>query len=219
MVVDIGDRRAVQACADVVPSEPASGGVIARVEAVAGEVGHIDPADEGNGAVDDHELLVVAVKRMLTRIALAPDLRPAGQRLHAFAHLLARGMERRHRRARPHKHPDVDLFGRLGQKLAEHAGPLSPDELERRRDVPPGDVDVVTGARDRLRDQRERLGAVDEHLELAALAGRRIAVRPQAAVGRVERTAPAEAAQAPLVLGAHRRLDAVSHDGVDVGDE
>ena len=162
---------------------------------------------------------MVAVKRMLARIALAPDPRPAGQRLDAFAHFLARGMEGRHRRARPDEHTDVDPLGRLGEELAEHARALSPDELEIRRDMPAGHVDVVAGARDRVCDQRERIGAVDEDLERAAVTRRGIAVCPEAVAGRLERATPAEAAQAPLMLGAHRRLDAVAHDRVGAGDE
>ena len=54
VVVDVGDRGAAQARADVVPAEAPPGRVVARVEPVAGVVGHVDPADERELAVDDH---------------------------------------------------------------------------------------------------------------------------------------------------------------------
>ena len=215
VILDVGERGSAQARADVVPAEPAPRRMVARVEPVAGVVGHVDAADERDFAVDDHRLFVMAVERVLARIDLAADPRAADQVVDALAHLLARRVKRRHRRARPHEHPDVDPLGRLGQQLAEHPRPLAPDELEVRRDVPPGDVDVVPGVLDRVRDRRERLRAVDEHVERAAGARRWIARRPRPVVGRGEGTTPAEAAQAPVVLGADRRLDAVADDRVD----
>jgi hypothetical protein len=45
-----------------------------RVVAIPAEVGHVDPADEGDVTVDDHRLLVVAVEGMLTRIAASTPL-------------------------------------------------------------------------------------------------------------------------------------------------
>jgi len=119
---------------------------------------------------------------------------------------------------RPHEHPDVDSLGRLGQQLAEHTRTVSPDELEGRSHVPSGHVDIAAGVLDRLGDHRKHLGAVDEHVERAALAWRRIAHRPEAVGRRVEGSTPAEATEAPPMLGAHRRLDAVAHHSVEAGD-
>jgi hypothetical protein len=215
VILDVGEGGAAQACADVMPAEPAPGRMVARVEPVAGVVGHVDAADERDFAVDDHRFLMMAVERVLARIDLTADPRATDQVVDALSHLLARGVKRRHRRARPHEHLDVDPLGRLGQQLAEYPRPLAPDELEVRRDVPPGDVDVVAGVLDRVRDRRERLRAVDEHVERAAGAGRGGARRPQPVVRGRERPTPAEAAEAPPMLGAHRRLDAVAYDRVD----
>ena len=73
----------------------------------------------------------MAVERMLARIGLAADPGPAGELLHRLAHLLAGGVERRHRSARPHEHPHVDALGRLGQQLRRaRRGVLAADELE-----------------------------------------------------------------------------------------
>ena len=170
VIVDVGHHRAAQARAHVVPAEPAPGGMVARVEPVAGVVGHVDAADERDLAVDDHGLLVVAVERVLARVGLATDARVPGEGSDRVAHLLARGMERRHRSARPHQNPHVEPLGRLRQQLAEHARARAADQLEVGRDVPPGDVDVVAGVLDRRGDLRERLGAVDQHIERAAAA-------------------------------------------------
>ena len=62
-------------------------------------------------------------------------------------------------------------------------------------------------------------GAVDEHVERAALARRRIAGRPQAVVGRLERPLPAQAPQPAAVLGVHGGLDRVAEGGVGVAQE
>ena len=78
VIVDVGDRGAAQARPDVVPAEPAPRRVVARVEPVAGVVGHVDSADERELAVDDHGLLVVAVERMLAGVGLAADPGIAG---------------------------------------------------------------------------------------------------------------------------------------------
>ena len=64
--------------------------MIARVEAVAAERGQVDAADERDLAVDDHELLVVAVHRALVRVERAPDPRAAHELLAHAAHRGAR---------------------------------------------------------------------------------------------------------------------------------
>jgi hypothetical protein len=59
---------------------------------------------------------------------------------------------------------------------------------------------VRAGVRQPLREPRQRLGAVHEHLDGAAGAWRRVACRPQPSAGRVEGTLPAEPAQtSPMV--------------------
>ena len=68
---------------DVVPAEPSAGLVGRDVEAVAGVVGQVDPADERELAVDHDRLLVVAVERVLPRVGLAADAGPAGEVLDA----------------------------------------------------------------------------------------------------------------------------------------
>ena len=45
------------------------------VEAIAAVVGDVDAADEGKAAVDHHDLLVMAVDRVLARVGLAADPR------------------------------------------------------------------------------------------------------------------------------------------------
>ena len=64
---------------DVVPADRASYRVLAGVEAVTAERREVDPADEGDLAVDDDQLLVVAVERPLARVQRDVDARAAGQ--------------------------------------------------------------------------------------------------------------------------------------------
>ena len=77
MVGDVRDRRPAHARGRVVPAERAAIRVVARVEPVAAERGQVDPADERDLAVDDHELLVVAVHRPLAGVERDRDARAA----------------------------------------------------------------------------------------------------------------------------------------------
>ena len=87
MLGDVGDDRAAQARAGVVPAEAPARGMRARVPAVAAEVGEVDAADEGDLVVDDHELLVVAVqgRSCPSRATRTPVSRASSRRLGADA--------------------------------------------------------------------------------------------------------------------------------------
>jgi hypothetical protein len=72
-----------------IAADDVAGGMAAGVEAVATERGKVDAADEGDLAVDDHQLLVVAVHRPLARVERPPHLRPPRQFVTNAAHLRA----------------------------------------------------------------------------------------------------------------------------------
>jgi hypothetical protein len=59
--------------------------MVAAVVAIAAERGEVDAADEGEFAVDDHELLVVAVHRALVRVERASHARSADQLIARLA--------------------------------------------------------------------------------------------------------------------------------------
>ena len=219
VVVHVGHRGSAQPRADVVPAQAPPGLVRARVEAVAGVVGEVDAVDEGQLSVDGDRLLVVAVEGVLARVHLAADARAARERPHGLADLRATRVEGRHGRPGPHEDAHVDALGQLGQQRPGDDRRLALDELEVRREVPTGDVDEVARVLHGLGDLRQRVRAVDEDLERAALARRRVAGRPQAVVGRLERPLPAQAPQAAAVLGRHGGLDRVPDGGVGVADE
>src|SRR5262249_19655754 len=88
------------------------------------------------------------------------------------------------------------------------------DELERRVDVPAGDVNVRTRRREALGDPLARLRTVDQDLDVAVLPRRWITRRPRRLVG-VQRALQAVAAQTPPVVGRHEALDRVAGEGVD----
>ena len=148
------------------------------------------PPDERDLAIDDHGLLVMAVKRVFARIRLAADSCPARQRSDCFAHLGTGGVKRGERRSCPDEHSDVDPSGSLGQELAEHSRALAAHQLEIGRDVPTHHVDKFAGALDCLRDRRKGLCTVDEDVEPAAPARRRFAGRPRSHRRRVPARAP-----------------------------
>ena len=72
---DVGDRRALDPSADVVPADSRPRNVLARVVAVARLRRQIDSADESNAVVDHDRLLVVTVKRPFLRVEPAVDPR------------------------------------------------------------------------------------------------------------------------------------------------
>ena len=137
--------------------------MLARVEAATREIGQVDPADEGDAVVDEHELLVVAVERPLLRVELNADA-PAPQPRGGLAHLRARRPEERQRRARPDEDAHVDVEG--GEQLGERrpAGL----QAEPRIDVPACDVHVRARSSQCVGDRRQRLGAVDEEANVVA---------------------------------------------------
>ena len=151
---------------------------------------------------------------------LAADARAARERADGLLDLLARRVEGRHRRAGPHEHAHVDALGQLGQQRADDDGRLAADELEVRRQVPAGDVHEV-GARPACASAMAGSASAPSTRTSSEqpCARRRIAGRPQAVVGRLERPLPAQAPQAAAVLGRHGGLDRVADGGVGVAHE
>lgn len=98
---------------------------------------------------------------------------------------------------------------------AENDPALAAHELEVRRQMPPGDVDVRARSGHRLGDGRHRLGAVDEHVELVARPRRRIAGGPQLTAVGVDGVTLTEPTQAPAVVLAHAELDPAAEQTVD----
>lgn len=65
MLGNVGDDRAAQPRAGVVPADATARRVPRGVPAVAAEVREIDAPDEGDLVVDDDDLLVMAVEEAL----------------------------------------------------------------------------------------------------------------------------------------------------------
>ena len=189
------------------------------VEAVAGVVGHVDPADEGDLAVDDHRLLVVAVERVLARIGLAADPRVRGSG-SGRPRAPPCGSGGRPAPARPPTPAPGRRPARPPRPAARRAPPgRSPRiELEVRRDVPPGHMDVVAGVLDRLGAIAGNASrAVDQNLERAALAGRRDRPTAQSPVVRAARARGASrgGGGATRCLARTAASIAVAHDRVE----
>ena len=158
------------------------GGWPGVVETVAGEIREVDAAHEGQLVVDDHELLVVAVQRPLVRVERAHDGAVLAERIAHAAHGAPRHRIQRQGRAAPEQHAHGHAAG--GRPRAGRAGsPAARPAVSAKsgRHAPAGDVDVRASARDRLGHARERLLAVDEHLDRVARrwAARRRPPRPR----------------------------------------
>jgi hypothetical protein len=210
VVRHVGDDRAAQHRQRVVPADVATRLVRGRVVAVSGVRRQVDAADEGDPVVDDDELLVMAVQRPLLRVGHDFDLRPEAERMPGAVDVAAVGVEKRQRRARPEEHAHGDPLRQLGEQRPELDAPGTPHEREVRCDVPAGEVDVRTGACELLREPRQRLRAVHEHLDGAPGAWRRVSGGPQPRIRRIERALPAKPAQPPGMVRAHEVLGGVA---------
>ena len=115
---DVGHRGSLEPDARVVPPQHAARRMLARVEAAAREIGQVDPADEGDAVVHDHELLVMAVHGPLASVEPDVDPRPAREPGRQLLHLGSRRVEEGQRRARPDEQAHRDPVGELGEQLA-----------------------------------------------------------------------------------------------------
>jgi hypothetical protein len=182
--------------------------VIGGVEAVASERCQVDPPDERELAVDDHELLVMAVHWALVGVERALHPSATDQLLAYSANRRPCGREDGHWRAAPQQHPHLHALGQLAEQVAQPGRPLVARQAEIRGDVPARYVHVRARLPERLGYAGQRLGAVDQHLQRAALARRRSPGRPERSVGRgLELIEMSDAAQPAPVVRADRGLD------------
>jgi hypothetical protein len=136
----IRDRRTGERGGGVVPAERAAVVVERRVEAIAAQVGEIDAADEGECAVDDHQLFMVAVHGPVALVEGAANARVRNKIGESLPGLRARRMKEWNRSARPEEHAHVDTLRGLGEEVTErdHRRPTFHGEV--RAHHPAGDV-------------------------------------------------------------------------------
>ncbi len=121
VILDVREGGTAQPRGDVVPAQAGAGPDGRCVVPVAGLVGHVDAADKGDFAVDDHRLFVwqwngCSRGSASQRIRVPRIKSPTPSRI-SF------GWGETPAPARPPTPAlDVHLFGRLGQQLAEHPG-------------------------------------------------------------------------------------------------
>ena len=218
MPADSRDGRPADDGGDVVPAKAPARRMTRPVEPVAGEVGEIDAAHEGQLVVDDHELLVVAMQRPFMRIERAHDLVALAERFPDAAHGTSRDRIQRQGSTSPEEHAHRHPASRVGEQIAQDRGCRPGRQREIRRDAPAGDVHVGAGARDRLGDARERHLAVDQHLDRVPAGGR---FRPDgpARIGGRQCVLPPHPPQPPAVMRAHGALDGVPDDAVQALDQ
>ena len=152
---DVGDDRAFEPEARVVPAEPVARRMDAVIESLPAERRQVDAADERNAVVDDHELLVVAVHGALLRVERHRDSRPGDELVAHLPYLAAVGMEERQRRARPREDPHVDALGRIGEQRAQPGPACAHAEVG--REEPAGELHVPLRRRDLLGDAGKRV--------------------------------------------------------------
>ena len=146
--------------------------MILAVEAVARERRQVDAAHEGGLAVDDRDLLVVAVKRPLPLVERHPDGRALDEPVTRFPDLRTIRTEERQRRSCPGEDANLDPLGGSRQQLAQRLRAVA-TQPEVGREEPACDPDVRARALDRVRELGEGLGAVDVHVQTVARPRRR----------------------------------------------
>ena len=198
MVGDVGDRRAAQPDRGVVPAQWATRRVVGAVVPVAFERGEVDAAHERQLAVDDDDLLVVAVHEVLAVVQRTLHRAVADELVTRLLDHGARRVERAQRRTGPHQQPHVDALGRLREQVAEGGRAGLAAESEVRRAVPTGDVHGRLRTLDGLLHRTQRRHPVDEDGRLVA-AAHLGSWRPPAASLRLHHVVPADPAQTPVV--------------------
>ena len=199
VLCDVGDGRARDACARVVPADLAARGMAAAVEAIAGFRGQVDSAHESDPVVDHDRLLVVAVHRPLLRIERAADLAcrrrgarasvaPSRVRVETTAAALP---PRRARAPRPVRR------ARPGDSAESPALPARQREIG--REEPAGDVDVRLGPLELRHHPRQRFGTVDQDLKRTSRPRLRLSRGP-AARRSIKRPKPADPLQPPPMM-------------------
>jgi hypothetical protein len=189
--------------------------MLAGVKAVTAKRREVDPTDECDLAVDDHELLVVTMHRTLMSIERTLHARAPHELLSYATNGSASGREEPHWRPSPQKNPYVDMLSPIAEKIAEPDRPFVTRQPEVGSDVPAGDMHMRASPSYRLSDARQRLGAVYQDLELAALTRRRIAGRPQGAVeGWHQLVEPPHAPKASPMMGSDCNLETLARPGV-----
>jgi hypothetical protein len=194
--------------------------MIARVKAIAAKGGQIDAPDKGDLAVHDHQLLVVAMHRPLARIERTLNAGTAKQLLAHVAHGPAGGFEDGERCSTPQQHPHLDSLGEITEQIAQPRRLTIARQPEIRRDMPPGDMHMRPSAPQRVGDLRQRLRSVDQDLELAPRAWRRVPSDPQRRLTRgIQLVDPADTPQPAAVMRSDRGLDAPTCPPIDALDQ
>src|ERR1022692_4860533 len=181
------------------------------VKTIPAERGQVDTANERDLAIDNHQFLVMAMHRPLMGLKRAPHAGAADQLLAHSAHGRTSQREDRQRRSRPQQHPDLDALSQITEQIAQPTRLIVARQPEIRRDTPPGDMHMRASTAQRLGVAWKRLATVDQHLERAPRARRRIARCPQRlAARRLQLIDPANTPQPATMTPADRDLDALT---------
>ena len=124
------------------PAETTAHRMITGVETVPAERGQVDAPDERDLAVDDHQLLVVAMHRPLMRVKRAPHSSAANQLFADTADGRASRREGPQRRSCPQQNPDLDSLSQITKQIAQPRRAIVPGQPEIRREVPARDMDM-----------------------------------------------------------------------------
>ena len=208
---DVGyGGAAIRLAASCQPSAAAHR-VLVAVEAIAAERGQVDPADEGDLVVDDHELLVVAVHRTLAHVELAANTRCRGSAPRATLRTAARSGLNSGSGGPAHSSTRTSTRSASSasrSRSGRACGVARQAELRRRRASPR--CARATARPIAASHRGERLLAVDQHLDVVAGADRCPGRPPAPALPGRQRLGPPQAVEPAPVVAAQHRLEAVA---------
>ena len=204
---DINDHRATETDGRIVPAQALPRLVSRRVPPVGGDVGQIEPTDEGHLVVDDQELLVVAVLQVLVGVQCNPDTGNARERVPRLSSVRPRRPDHGELGATPQENPELGPPSGCGERLPEGRRSVAPGQQEVGCGIPAGEVHAALSALDRSEHRSEGRLTVDEDLDAVPDTNRRGCGIDGAVRGPIEDGHPTVAGQPTAVVTAEERFD------------
>ena len=112
-------RRTPYLSREVVPPDPVTRRVLARIETVAPKVRVVEPTHKGDLVVDDEDLLVVSMQWALMVIQQAMDACTSHEFVAGAFDVDAPDGRPRDQRTGPKQNPNIDSSGEFGQQFAD----------------------------------------------------------------------------------------------------
>ena len=140
---DVAHRRSAENAGHVMPAQAAASRVPRLIEAVAGEIGQVDPADERDLVIDDHQLLMVTMQRTFMRIQSTNHRASSAELVSNAPHCAPGNRIEGQGRAGPQEHANRDARRHLSEQVVQDRRMVAPRQRELRRHAPTREVHAL----------------------------------------------------------------------------